>query len=593
MMPRSKALLLLAAALLPLQPVALARPAKTARPAATRAAQPAPQAQSKGPPRLLVAIAVDQFSADLFAQYRSHFTGGLARLTGGAVFPAGYQSHAATETCPGHSTILTGMHPARTGIIANTWIDQSVGREKKTVYCAEDETKQAADPKDYVASVSHLLVPTLGERMKQQWPASRNVAVSGKDRGALMMGGHEIDQVYWWKGNGFTSLEGRPVAPVVAAENKMIAGTLAAGAPAFAMPAWCGAHDRAITLGAAAKADAAPGATGMGSMAAGAAAASAPFTVGTGRFALAKGDANAFRASPRLDRATIDIATEMVDSLKLGKGSAPDMLSVSLSATDYVGHATGTEGTEMCIQMQQLDLALGDFFKALDQRGIDYAVVLTADHGGFDLPERLHDQAYPYAGRAWPQLLPEKLSAAVGEKLALDPKGLILSDGAFGDYWVRRDLRPEEKLRVVEAARKVLSENPQVAAVFSAAELAAMPMPTTPPDMWTLAQRARASFYAPRSGDFVVLLQRGVVPIVKPMPGIVATHGSAWDYDRRVPILFWRAGMTGFEQPNGVETVDIAPTLAALIALKAPEGTFDGRCLDLDAGPGTTCGATN
>ena len=70
----------------------------------------------------------------------------------------------------------------------------------------------------------------------------------------------------------------------------------------------------------------------------------------------------------------------------------------------------------------------------------------------------------------------------------------------------------------------------------------------------------------------------------------VTTHGSIWDYDRRVPMLFWRKGVTGMEQPQPVETVDIAPTLAALIGLKVPEGTFDGRCLDIDGGPADSCG---
>src|ERR1700691_5311455 len=74
-------------------------------------------------PRLIVAISVDQFSADLFAEYRPLYMAGLRRLSGGAVFPSGYQSHAATETCPGHSTILTGAHPARAGIIADKWIN--------------------------------------------------------------------------------------------------------------------------------------------------------------------------------------------------------------------------------------------------------------------------------------------------------------------------------------------------------------------------------------------------------------------------------------------------------------------------------------
>src|SRR6476646_3456117 len=98
------------------------------------------QAQTPAPPRLLVVISIDQFSADLFDQYRPQFTAGLARLAGGTVFRNGYQSHAATETCPGHSTILTGDHPARTGIISNLWIDQSAARTDKSVYCAEDET---------------------------------------------------------------------------------------------------------------------------------------------------------------------------------------------------------------------------------------------------------------------------------------------------------------------------------------------------------------------------------------------------------------------------------------------------------------------
>ncbi|MGQ0660445.1 alkaline phosphatase family protein, partial [Sphingosinicella sp.] len=86
-------------------------------------AQPAP-----APPRLIVAISVDALSADLFAEYRQHFTGGLRRLSQGVVFPSGYQGHAATETCPGHATILTGARPGRAGIIANNWYDLGTTR---------------------------------------------------------------------------------------------------------------------------------------------------------------------------------------------------------------------------------------------------------------------------------------------------------------------------------------------------------------------------------------------------------------------------------------------------------------------------------
>src|SRR5690242_210016 len=127
-------------------------------------------AQQPPAPKLLVVISVDQFSADLFDEYVPQFTGGFARLATGTVFHNGYQSHANTETCPGHSTILTGDHPARTGIISNSWIDQSIARTDKTVYCAEDEQAPGTTSLSYKVSAQHLLVPTLGELMKLRWP---------------------------------------------------------------------------------------------------------------------------------------------------------------------------------------------------------------------------------------------------------------------------------------------------------------------------------------------------------------------------------------------------------------------------------------
>jgi predicted AlkP superfamily pyrophosphatase or phosphodiesterase len=104
-------------------------------------------------------------------------------------------------------------------------------------------------------------------------------------------------------------------------------------------------------------------------------------------------------------------------------------------------------------------------------------------------------------------------------------------------------------------------------------------------------QRARASYDPQRSGDFYVMLKPRITPIADASHGSVATHGSVWDYDRRVPILFWRRGMAGFEQPLSVETVDIMPTLAGLIGLPLAPGSVDGRCLDILAGPESNCPA--
>ena len=354
---------LLAAALL----LATTAPA-IAQQAAPPPATPAPK------PKLIVAISVDQFSADLFAEYRNRFTGGFARLLDGAVFPSGYQSHAATETCPGHSTLMTGMRPAHTGIVLNTWRDERSPLADKAVYCVEDEANPANTHDHYTVANAHLLAQTLGERLKAAKPASRNVAVSGKDRAAVTMAGRQADQTWWWNADtrAFASYSGVTMPAVVSRTNAAVTAQLATAQPALELPAWCVSRARAVPT--------------------------AGPTVGDGRFARTAGDAVAFRASPELDGATLALAAGLVSDLRLGRGSAPDVLSISLSATDYVGHAFGTQGTEMCLQLASIDRDLGDFFAMLDRTGVDYLVVLTADHGGVDLPERAIG---PRRRRAW------------------------------------------------------------------------------------------------------------------------------------------------------------------------------------------------
>src|SRR3954466_13784906 len=180
------------------------------------------------PPKLLIVISVDQFSADLFDEYRPQFTGGFARLAAGTVYRNGYESHATTETCPGHSTILTGDHPARTGIISNAWANPNAPRTDKIVYCAEDESAPGSTSTNYKVSPVHLRVPTLGELMKRKWPASLNVAVSGKDRSAVMMSGHVADQRWYWTGNKFeTDVSSAATPGAVARTNAAVAAAIA------------------------------------------------------------------------------------------------------------------------------------------------------------------------------------------------------------------------------------------------------------------------------------------------------------------------------------------------------------------------------
>lgn len=516
-------------------------------------------AQTSAPPKLLVVIAVDQFSADLFDEYRPHWTGGLARLASGTVFRNGYQSHAATETCPGHSTLLTGDHPARTGIIANIWIDQKVSRSDVSVYCAEDESVPGTSSIAYKVSPKHLLVPTLGELMKARWPASRSVAVAGKDRAAIMMGGHRPDQRWYWTGAKFdTDLAGAPVPAVLPKVNAAVAAALAQPREPLEPTPFCQSKAREIPIEGGGK------------------------PVGAGRLGRAANDQAAFRASPELDGDTLALAAGLVDELKLGRGAAPDLLAISLSATDYVGHTYGTEGEEMCLQLTELDRELGDFFRTLDSRGLSYSVALTADHGGKDVPERERLVGVADAARVSAALAPAVVGKTLVAKLGLSGPGL-LGASAQGDIYVDTHLKPADRARLLAASVAAYKADPQVAAVFTAAQIARVPMPTGNPVGWSLIQRARASFYRGRSGDFLVFLKRDVTPIAD-TTRYVATHGSPYDYDRRVPILFWHPGSPAATIERPVETIDIMPTVASTIGLAVPPGSVDGHCLPESAG---------
>ncbi|MGB5484452.1 MAG: alkaline phosphatase family protein [Parasphingorhabdus sp.] len=524
-------------------------------------------------PKLVVAISVDQLSADLFSEYRSSFTGGLKRLASGVVFPSGYQSHAATETCPGHSTIMTGVHSGRAGIIANNWIDLSIKRDDKTVYCAEDERIDgtsfgditAAMQGDYVASAWHLLVPTLGERLKKISPKSRNVAVAGKDRSALMMGGKDVDDIYWWKGNGFVTLEGRGTSSSMAALNQSIGEKIDKARPAYAVPAHCAARNAKIMHG-------------------------DDQSVGDYAFQRPDGAARVYRGSPDFDGSVIAAATALLNQHRLGQGEATDILSIGLAATDYIGHSFGTAGLEMCIQMSALDQSLGEFFDILDGQNIDYVVMLTADHGGLDLPERMRLQGVPSAQRVDPDLNAKTIGATVAKQLKIaGDKPVLHADSPFGDYYVSLDLSEKQRAQVKDSAIALIAAHPQVEKVLDHDDISAIEVPSESPEEWTLAQRVRASFHPDRSGDFIVLLKKGITPIASTARGYVATHGSPWDYDRRVPILFWRSGIQHFEQPLSVMTVDIAPTLAALVGVDIPAYETDGKCLDIDGGPENSC----
>jgi predicted AlkP superfamily pyrophosphatase or phosphodiesterase len=512
-------------------------------------------------PKLIVAISVDQFSADLFNQYRADYAYGLKRLTQGVVFPQAFQSHAATETCPGHSTILTGSHPARTGIVANEWIDQSVERSDKQVYCSEDPSIAGTTHNDYQVSPQFLKVPTLGDRIKAVSAQSKIVSVAGKDRAAVMMGGHHTDSLWYFNGSQYVTFKDRVgVTPQSVVDvNRELERVLEFPSRA-ALPEMCSRYALPFTVG--------------------------KQTVGTLPDVLPK-SAKSYRTSVDFDRLTTNLAIGLLNELKLGQSNAVDVLTVGLSATDYVGHTYGTQGAEMCTQIANVDRNVGRLLDALDATHVPYVVVLTADHGGHDAAERQQNRAMPSDGRVDYTLRLSYINALLARQFKLEPP-LLLGVADVGDLYLSQSVPKKSRDQVLSAAVRLYQSHPQVQAVYTRAQLAQVKRSAMPVDEWSLEERLAASFESKRSGDLLVVMKPMLVDLAAG-DGYLATHGSPWNYDRRVPVLFYRPGTVGFEQALPVETVDILPTLAALIGLAIPPGEIDGRCLDLDVGAQSTC----
>lgn len=536
---------------------------------------------AKPDPKLVVVISVDQFSANLFAQYRPVFTGGLATLAReGIVYPNGYQSHAFTETCPGHSTLLTGKHPNKTGISANDWYDLTTG---KSVYCLSDPTSPLAnDPEGRSVSPRNMVATTYGDWLKAASPNSRVFGVSGKDRGAITMSGHHADGAYWYvPGYGFTTFV--PPGDTAQARLKPVAAFNAKITADLKKHPFVWDYDKrpmdALTGGSAKRCKALE----------------ADYETGGRKWRaalpipVAPDEAGKLRdigSSPFIDEVSLELAAQLRDTYGLGDGPQVDLLTVSLSATDYIGHRYGTRGPEMCDQMARLDDRLGTFLKSVGKAKGGVLVVLAADHGAADMPERLNGEGYDVE-RVIAKPWLAKLNAQVRADLGLSWDPLIADGGIDQIYAVGPDRKTPsitDRARIVADALALISRLPEVAGAFDAqALLTAEPAPAdTSPEELSLMERMRRSVYPGRTGDIVVAFKPNLVAST-PGPAYVSTHGSPWDYDRRVPILFWWKGSTPRERVLPLDTVDIAPTIAAVTGV-TPPADLDGRCRPLGAG---------
>ncbi len=515
-------------------------------------------------PSLVVVISVDQFSEDLMARWGKDLPGGLGRLAGeGTWFRGAYHDHGYTETGPGHSVILSGRHPAHTGITENRWLDRATG---KWAYCVEDPASPVLGAGRRGASALNFRGTTLGQWVRNQIPGGRSFAMTGKDRSAILMAGAQGDGVYWFEpGVGFTT----------------------STAYAKELPPWLQAHNRQLLQGIqsgsffweASAGQPEPGGTYL--------IRGKSISFGLPRLVQGVGMPldgafwNRFKASPFFDQSILDAAEALMEHEHLGLGKGTDLLALGLSATDYVGHEFGNQGPEMRDQIRRLDHALGEFLARLQKRNPGAWVVLTADHGAGDFPERLLAQGITSQRLdiiAWGRALDRAVGQHLGVERPLfrtpDSAQLYLDEGALRATGKRRS-------EVLRLAAEIAKKDPDILEACTAEELEAMDPAGNPnPEGRPYGERLRLSYVPGRSGDLLLAFRPSVMI---DDPAHVANHGHPCDTDRRVPLIFWGPweAATRFEP---VRIVDLAPTLARELQIRPGEGV-DGKPLELGRRP--------
>lgn len=516
-------------------------------------------------PKLVVVISLDQCSAELIQTYGPELTGGLHRLlTQGVQFTEAYQDHGFTETGPGHSVLLSGRFPAHTGIVDNEWVDRTTG---KVTYCVSDPTARALDPDTaHPASNATFLGDTLGDWLQAQVPGSRAFSISGKDRAAILMAGRRPTGVFWFAGpSGFSSSTAYlPKLPdwMVRFDQDL--------SQRFATRSWLWTKAPGTPEGRVASWTYGSTVVRNGAL---------PRLIQGAGMPLGQGFTARFDKSPFLDQVTEEGAEALVRGEHLGGGAATDLLTVSFSATDYIGHAYGNLGTEMRDQMHRLDQTLGRFLNFLTRRDPGVWVVLSADHGGMDVVEALQAEGFPARrvdGAAFLGALNDAMRARF--KVATD---LFTAPPEPTMFYLEAAVVKAaglDQAQVLDAAEAWLRARPEVARAYTAKELAAVdPAATGSPRDSRISVLLRRSFLAGRSGDLVVAFQP-LTLFNAPPKGSAAGHGSPWAYDRRVPLVFWGPWKAA-ERPDPVRTVDLAPTLAHELGLRP--GPVDGKALDL------------
>jgi predicted AlkP superfamily pyrophosphatase or phosphodiesterase len=496
-------------------------------------------------PALVVMIAIDQFRGDYLDRFGPQLTGGLARFrTQSALFTHAWQDHAITETAPGHSTILSGREPAHTNIM-----DNMHGVSDDQAPLIGGVTGPGASPRRFVGTA-------LYDWMVARDPQARVLSVSRKDRGAILPVGRAKGAVYWFGGGGFTTSTyyADTLPEWVRSFNSQIpyealAGTqwnLLLPADQYPEPDSVALENNGVNF-------------------------TFPHTLQS-----ADGLYWNLPAYPVMDSVTLAFALGGVRTMQLGKralqsggaNAMPDLLSISLSTTDAIGHAYGPDSREIHDQVLRVDRWLGTFLDAL-QREVPadrMVLVLTGDHGISSYPE-LTVPRTGHGGRLWLGDVAKSVEQALEARYHVD-FGIEFDSGIF---YADATALKKRHVNVDSLADAILATS-----IMRSGVQAGFTPKTLATSQDSGAVRWRRTIFA-ETGWLAALVAK---PDFIWSPGrAIAEHGTPNAQSLSVPIAFIGPGITPVRYDRLVRTVDIAPTLAKLLGI-SPSEPLDGVPID-------------
>jgi len=511
-------------------------------------ASPRIAAQAPEAPRLLVVVVVDQMRNDYLDRMSPLWTRGMKRLlTEGAVFERNFYPYLQTVTCAGHATIGTGSFPATHGIIMNSW-----WRGTRNGTCTEDATVKPIGYEPDAESVGHsavqLLVPTMADRLRETSPAARVVSLSIKPRSAIMMAG---------KGGVVTWTDDH---------NKWATSTAYSAAPDPDVQAFVNAHPRLALRGEVwqrlLEAERYTGVDdGMGEKPPSGWTTQFPHPMAGGPGTSEDQFYTLWENSPYADAYLGAMAADLVKRKKLGQGPAVDLLAISFSALDYVGHKFGPDSHEVQDTLLRLDVTVGDLLDSLDTsvgRG-RYLLGLSADHGVAPIPEAWVAEGHE-GGRIALQQLARAANAALVESLG---PGEHVARAEYTQIYLSADARQRvaENPALLQPVLAALERLPGVLRAMPSAGLEAARDSKDP-----VVRAAALSHVAGRSGQIVIVPR----PYYIVGGSDATTHGTHNPYDQHVPLIFFGTGVVAGRYDTPSTPADLTPTLAARIGLQMP-----------------------